>query len=62
MGEAGLPVAVWPHPVVRRPATAHQGARELGVRLPAPQRRVAGRLLQPAVLPHRYHATDGAQE
>ena len=58
---ACLPVAAGPVAVVRRPPAAHQGAGDVDDRLPAARLRLARRLLQPAVVPHRHHAADGAQ-
>lgn len=59
--QTGLPVYVWPGPVVHWPAGEDQGAGGLGHWLHPALSRLAGRLLQPSVLSHSHHAGYGSQ-
>ena len=56
VAEASLPLPDASGPVVRRPSSEGKGAGVVVRGLPAARRRVAGRLLQPPVLPHCHHA------
>lgn len=61
LDQAGVPLHVWPGPVVHWPAGQDQGAGKLvsGLRLALCS--VAGWLLQPTVLPHSHHADYGSK-